>query len=324
MITIPLRICGDHWLNPDEVKQMLQHADGAEHIMFDAGTEGASLVSLGIVQTIQDHLDHSGRSQDTIYIKSWINSHEPWPWHRRDPAPRYSHFFWLCQQYWMDHAPPSHHDYVFGFFVGRRTLPRMRMLWDLDRCMKTKCLFSLMRGSTKQGDSGVKLDHEAEWIAQHELQDWQQWHENPGVAPIDQHSIQNQYDGISNTNRDLLRQYSRFDIELVAESYTRGDTYFPTEKTIRPMVAQRPMLVYSSARFLQRLRHQGFRTWHSIWDEGYDVLEGPARWRAMFAVMRSIAELDMPQRLDLLREADLVCQHNHQQLKHLISTASPQ
>jgi hypothetical protein len=323
MITIPLRICGDHWLNPDEVKQVLQHAPITEHLVFDVGSEGPSLESLGIVQTIQAHVDHSGRSSDTIHIKSWMNSHAHWPWHRQDPPPRFSHFFWLSNRYWLEAAPARSHERVFGFFVGRRTLPRMRMMWDLHRLIQEKCLFSLMQGSVKESAGGVKLDQETQWISDREQQAWQQWRIDCNIGHIDHNTVQNQYDGISNTNLDLLAQYHRFDIELVAESYTRGDTYFPTEKTIRPMVGQRPMLIYSSPNFLQRLRDQGFQTWHGIWDERYDQLEGPARWQAMLTVIRRIAQLDHDQRLCVLREADEICQHNHRHLKHVIGISAP-
>jgi hypothetical protein len=77
----------------------------------------------------------------------------------------------------------------------------------------------------------------------------------------------------------LRRWYSIFDIELVAETYCHGDTFFVTEKTVRPIVAGKSMMVYGPQNYLARLRDLGFQTWNHIWDETYDQLTGALRNR---------------------------------------------
>lgn len=58
-------------------------------------------------------------------------------------------------------------------------------------------------------------------------------------------------------------------IEIVPETCYR-DLYFFTEKTEKPIITRTPFLIVSAAGYLEWLRQQGFQTFHSLIDEGYD------------------------------------------------------
>lgn len=58
-------------------------------------------------------------------------------------------------------------------------------------------------------------------------------------------------------------------LEIVPETCYR-DLYFFTEKTQKPIMTRTPFLVISTAGYLEWLRQQGFQTFHSLIDEGYD------------------------------------------------------
>jgi len=47
-------------------------------------------------------------------------------------------------------------------------------------------------------------------------------------------------------------------------------SFFLTEKTIKSMIVGMPFVIYAVPQFLSRLRDLGFRTYHELWDEGYD------------------------------------------------------
>ena len=91
-----------------------------------------------------------------------------------------------------------------------------------------------------------------------------------------------------NTQLNLLRYYDQFDVELVAETFVRGNTFFPTEKTVRAIIGKKPMVVYGPRNYLKHLRDLGFKTWGSIWDESYDHYEGIERWKLMQKVIDQI------------------------------------
>jgi len=106
-----------------------------------------------------------------------------------------------------------------------------------------------------------------------------------------------------------LEHYDQFVTELVAETYTIGNTFFPTEKTLRPVMAARPILVYGPKYFLSRLRDLGFETYSTCWDESYDELEGPARWQAIKKLILQIEVTDV---------AWAIAYRNRQHLKRMI------
>jgi hypothetical protein len=75
----------------------------------------------------------------------------------------------------------------------------------------------------------------------------------------------------TNAHTDQLAGfYPEFLIDLVAETWTQGKCFFPTEKTVRPMLLKKPFVVFGSKDYLAYLRQMGFRTFGDFWDEEYD------------------------------------------------------
>jgi len=91
--------------------------------------------------------------------------------------------------------------------------------------------------------------------------------------------------------------YKSIFVDLVGENHVQGETFFPTEKTIRPMLLKKPFIVFSSKDFLEYLRQMGFRTFSDFWDEDYDGYEQGDRLRKIYSVIdyigsKSIDELE--------------------------------
>jgi hypothetical protein len=127
-------------------------------------------------------------------------------------------------------------------------------------------------------------------------------------------------DCIESTYVSSVGKYvDQFEIELVCESYTIGDTFFPTEKTIRPITAGKPMLVYGPKSFLARIKALGFQTYSNCWSENYDQLEGPARWQAIRLIIDSLINLNDFQRAQLMERAQATAIYNRYHLKKLIT-----
>lgn len=316
MITLTVYVSGDHWLNPKEIHNKLLLVPPDEILELDFRAEGPSLAALGILEMLTTWCRGIGRNPDTIFLSNWANDIEMVPFTRTSGF-SVSHFFWLCQKYITDILPLTH-EYRFGMFIGRRTASRMRMIWDIWQDHRDQCLFSLMPSRViydpRISRSGVDLDGVDRWVPNNMRSEFYQWCDDPPISGIDGHTVQQQYQPEYNTNLSLLSYYHRFDIEIVVETYSMGDCFMPTEKTVRPIIGRKPMIVYGPRGYLARLRDLGFRTWSDHWDESYDDFEGPDRWQAMRSVIDQINDRDID---------DTVAEHNRQYLDLLRLQSQP-
>lgn len=190
--------------------------------------------------------------------------------------------------------------------------------------MPRRVLLSLMRNPTKIPKFGVNLDTDEEWFTHTNQDQHRAWWNSPPVDSIDGVSVQDQYVQDAATNSSILRYYPRFAIELVAESYCRGNAFFMTEKTVRPLVTGKPMLIYAPKNYLRRLRDMGFRTWHEFWDEGYDDFEGAERWHKMQATVANQLTMHDTEFWTMLRAMTEIGKHNSAQINVLRSRHAPQ
>jgi hypothetical protein len=131
MITIPISVCGDCWVNPTEVKEQLDQAAG-QQITLDLQFEGPCLSSLGICDTINEYCEKYQISPGDILIKRWDNIVEPVEYTVINP-PIISSFVSASKRYWQEQLVDNTNEHVFGFFIGRRSIPRAVMMYDLYR-----------------------------------------------------------------------------------------------------------------------------------------------------------------------------------------------
>ena len=304
MNTISVRVCGDAWSNPEEVQTALAQPGP---VILDFHDEGASVGAIGLTRMIEQ----SGRAPASVTIANNPNRTETLPW-VNTTGPR-NHCLDLAQQYWQDPVVPATDARPFGYFVGRRTLSRCAIMYDLWNNFQDQVVFSHMANRVPapwiNPPTGINLEQLSDWLYQGEVVHFIRWYNACPVTSIDGHSVKDHYDPEQNTNRDLLTHYDKFVTELVAETYTLGDTFFPTEKTFRPIMSARPVVIYGPRNFLARLRDMGFETYQTCWDESYDLLEGPARWQAIRNLLPAIKVTDITW---------AIAHRNRQHLQHLI------
>lgn len=307
-----VKTCGDHWVNPDDVEQQLRQIPPGTPVMIDMSTEGASMTALGVRRMLDHYLD-----PDQVTVTAWANPVEQTPYRRAEPH-LYSHFFWMAQRYWNQEIAASTHERRFACLIGRLTWPRIRMLWDLHQHLADRCLFSLMDPQNLGRADSYNLDRQEHWMPD----DFDYRQALGHMTSLDGRQVRDQYDPQYNTNLSILTHYPRFDIEIVAETYCFGPAFLPTEKTVRPLLYRRPVMVYGPRHFLARLREQGFQTWNQWWDESYDDLEGPARWQAMF---QQIQILDRCDHFDAIyHDYQSVLDHNRARAREIGSRHRPQ
>lgn len=99
------------------------------------------------------------------------------------------------------------------------------------------------------------------------------------------------------TESDYLPQFERF-----------------TEKSLKPIAAHRPFVVFGPQHVLKRLRDLGFRTFSPIIDESYDDIESPDE--RLKAVIRALVDLTRQDHREVLRACFEICAFNQGHLRN--------
>lgn len=107
-----------------------------------------------------------------------------------------------------------------------------------------------------------------------------------------------------------LTYYDRVFLDLVSETYIMGDTFFATEKTLRPIIAKTPFITVGPKNYLANLRQMGFKTFSRWWDESYDFCEGPLRILEIKKVITEIMLWPQERLQQTLQEMESVLEHN--------------
>lgn len=316
MARISVAVSGDKWCNPAQVLDLISQQTKARHLVLDLNTEGPSLHALGIVDAVCEAAGKKNIMPDKIWVDRWHNPVERVPF-KRARRPGLSHFFWLSENYRHEIPDAASDRRVFGLFIGRATVERAVIMHELSQIMPDHVLMSLMRNH----GAGMQLQGDiSNWVAASADQiKLRQWFDSIEIDSITQHEVRDQYRGGANTNAALIKHYDRFCIEIVCESYCLGETFFPTEKTVRPLSQGKPMIIFGPRQFLARLRALGFETYRDIWDESYDLLAGTDRWTAIKDLMHDILERCAHQH-SRLRDIAL---HNKHTLEQLIQRNQP-
>ena len=114
---------------------------------------------------------------------------------------------------------------------------------------------------------------------------------------------------------DPLTQYYRdILIDVVVESHVKGRTFFPTEKTARPMWLKKPFIIFASRDYLDYLHQMGFKTFCSYWSEDYDGYEGRDRFLRIINLFDHITQLPKQELYDMYLDMQPILEYNYQLL----------
>jgi hypothetical protein len=91
-------------------------------------------------------------------------------------------------------------------------------------------------------------------------------------------------------NNDGLDTYTNIFVDIVSESHVAGSTFYPTEKTARPMWLKKPFITFASKNYLCYLRQMGFRTFGDFWSEDYDGYEGKDRFNQILELVDMLSK----------------------------------
>jgi hypothetical protein len=115
--------------------------------------------------------------------------------------------------------------------------------------------------------------------------------------------------------KNLTRCYQDIFIDIVGETHVKGSTFFPTEKTTRPILLKKPFIIFASVDYLDYLHQLGFRTFSDFWSEDYDGYEGRERLERILKVIDSIASKSTQELESMYWDMQYTLDHNYKLLQ---------
>jgi len=123
------------------------------------------------------------------------------------------------------------------------------------------------------------------------------------------------------THYNIISQYPGIFLDLVSETYISGLTFFPTEKTLRPIIAKTPFIIMGPSGYLSNLQRIGFRTFNHWWDESYDEYSNYTRILKIKELLDKIFTWDQDKMHQALNEMLDILEYNRQHLQKLNSSS---
>jgi len=110
-----------------------------------------------------------------------------------------------------------------------------------------------------------------------------------------------------------VNDYQQTAIQVVAETLFETDKIHLTEKTFQPIVVGQPFLTLSAPGTLQTLKHYGFKTFDTVWDEAYDSEQDhDKRMTMVVEQIKKLNSLSKEEFKQVYTKCLEVCEHNRQ------------
>jgi hypothetical protein len=98
---------------------------------------------------------------------------------------------------------------------------------------------------------------------------------------------------------------------LVTETVASGKRGHLTEKTFKPIAMGMPFVIVSTHGSLQYLKRYGFKTFDSVWDEGYDLEpDDDLRIEKIAQLVKSLDSLSVVERLEIFDQCIPIIEYN--------------
>jgi len=283
--------------------------------VINLNSEGPDAEELGLYKLL-DHICSSyniDKQLITIRTRNLLESHPKYQIVINEP---------LYVQSAQDFA--NKHDYThkdfdqikhFGLFVGRSNWQRLWVSAEMFDRYQSKTLQTFLYDAL----SDFHKSHLGFDRLVNELQgncNFEAITKLVSVAPIELESI-NQFPIVTPAHFGVAKYYSKFLIELVCETYTSGNSFYPTEKTWRPLICKTPFIIQGPVGFLKNLRKLGFKTFSNYWNEGYDEDGQISGTKLILDTVERLSEMSSSELQSMYNDMIPVLEHNYARMLEL-------
>ena len=290
--------------NQSEFIQFLIDNQG-NPIEIHTNSEGVCLTAAGIYKL----LEQFGYTDVKIITNNLLEKHDKFSVNHYDPFK-----FFEVQHTNYTHLHTWNQQKLFGCLYNRPLWHRIGLASVLQHNYKDQTLIN-MRSSIDDIDDRDLF--EIDQLFKNHPSSFAKFSKVSTSWPLQLENIDGYTVGNNTTGHtDQLSQfYTDFLIDIVAETWTSGDTFFPTEKTIRPMLLKKPMISMASKDYLCYLRQMGFQTWQTpestFWSEDYDGYKGRERYIRILALIDELAKKSKKELEEMYQAMQPILDHNY-------------
>lgn len=268
MIQIP-NIDSKIWNFQYKVVDILQEYQSTGRIIIELDSEGPDIQSLGLYELLDYIVDSFDIDHAVIEILTCnqLEQHQTYKIKRNPPL----YIKKECNNFEKINIFQNktfNSDFkTFGMFVGRLNGYRLELLNLLHRNFKHQSLYTCHYDRKLE----FHLPHNGVTELLKNNKDWNllaECIETLSECPFTIEHVDS-YPILSPAHMNISKVYHNFFVEIVAETYFTGETFYPTEKIWRPILLRTPFIVQGPQNYLNNLKKLGFQTFDKWWDEGY-------------------------------------------------------
>ena len=116
---------------------------------------------------------------------------------------------------------------------------------------------------------------------------------------------------------NISKIYHKFFLEVVCETYSRGTSFFPTEKTWRPIINRTPFIVQGPKDYIKNLQRLGFKTFSNWFDESHSQDEYNYQPMGICATLDRLATYSTSELEGIYIDMADTLEHNYQVMMSL-------
>jgi len=286
--------------NRDEFIRFLI-ANQGHSVVIDAHEEGVCLQSAGVYQLLENfgftdvQVDtNNSLEQNPRYV---INIADPWKFFKINNKNYQQYHHWNTSK-------------IFGCLYNRPLWHRIGLAAEIQ---SNHSDISLINFRSDPHDPDQQQLFEIQKLFEHAPRSLDKFCQIKHIWPkqvesTDSYTIGNTTDAHTD---QLARFYPEFLVDIVAETWIQGKCFFSTEKTVRPMLMKKPMVLMGSQDSLEYLRQMGFKTFHDFWDEEYDGVAEENRYQKILDLVNRIAKYPKAELEDMYRQMQPILDHNY-------------
>lgn len=315
MITLS-NIDGKIWNLEHRVIEIIDCVLKQQPVHINLNSEGPDAAKLGLYSLLDNICDRYNYPKEHVTIKTCnqLEAHPEYCILKRAPL-----YIKSAQQFAIQHQfPPKTfaQDFKhFGLFVGRSNWLRLWLASHLYNCHSDKTALTFHYDPA--------LDFHQDHLG---LDDLIRFH--PGLAqelnpmqlikhcPIVDQAVE-EYPILTPAHFNIGKIYHTFFMEVVCETYSQGTSFYPTEKTWRPIINRTPFIVQGPIDYVNNLHRIGFKTFDRWFDESHSQDDYGYQPVGICATLDRIAAYSVTELEAMYIDMQDTLEHNYQVMMSL-------